>query len=474
MRQLSPAQQDELLDRLLGGEAVGFDPGEGVVVPAALVRRALAASPRVEIRGATLDGELDLRHLSSTAGAPPGLRLERCTFPGPVLLDGAHLGAVSLAHSRLPLLSGVGLECHGGVVLDGIRPLADGGECRVELAEARIGGRVGAVGAHLVALPRPQEEWRQPTFIARYALCLRSAVCRSDVMLEPGLRAEGGVRLRGCHVEGSLWLGGAALMAGEGLALQGDGLRVGGHVSMGAVEGPGGTLAPFTARGPVNLEGIQVGGALTMEGAQILPAAEVSLPGPPGPEEGKPEDESAGGAEGPPAGAPGTADEGSGANPPPYLDLRRGAIGGDLLMGPVVPRDRSDAPPIRTRCPGSVLLDGLRVGGGMVLQSLLVQAPGGGGRVSGIGLETGGTSAWMWAKGHSGVTGSWGPPWTPWTWSAPGWGGPSTSCMPEWGVGGDPICPSTCGTCRWGETWESPTAGSGAMSASSAPGWVDR
>ena len=412
MRQLSPAQQDELLDRLVGGDAVEFDPSEGVVVPAALVRKALATSARVEIRGATLDGELDLRHLSPAGGTAPGLRLERCTFPGPILLDGAHLGALSLAHSRLPLLSGVGLECNGRVVLDGIRPLADGGECRVELAEARIGGRVSAVGAHLVALPRPQKEWRQPTFIARYALCMRSAVCRSDVMLEPGLRAEGGVRLRRCQVEGSLWLGGATLVAGEGMALQGDGLRVGGRMSMGAVEGPG-TLALFTARGPVDLEGVQVGETLALEGAQILPATEVPLPGPPGPGEGEPVEEGAGGMEVPLAGAPGTEDEESGveegaggpevpgpAEPgatedpgdhedhPPYLDLRRGAIGGDLLMGPVVPPDRSDAPPIRTRCPGSVLLDGLRVGGGAFLQSLVVQAPGGGGRVSGIGLET--------------------------------------------------------------------------------------
>ncbi|RJQ76014.1 hypothetical protein D5S17_19230 [Pseudonocardiaceae bacterium YIM PH 21723] len=130
-----------LINSVESGEVLELD---GETVPAKAIRdllRAGSADPRgVRIRGAVIEGQLDLTDLHSTVP----LVLQDCRFTEPLLLTRAELPHLDLTGSTVPGISAVGFRCAHGAQLDKIRCTA-----RIDLANARFGGTVSFSGATL-------------------------------------------------------------------------------------------------------------------------------------------------------------------------------------------------------------------------------------------------------------------------------------------------------------------------------------
>lgn len=300
--QPGPSAEEERLRRAVGrGEAADFSGGGGPrpAIRAEVIRRLLIGLPLdpsreppgsppvagVRLVGARIvGGGLDLADVSGGgASSLPTLSLEACVFEEPIVLDDLHVRRLSLRGSRFVRLSARGLIADGRVDLsdvassagaagdgpapegdgpaleaDGPAPAADGdtaadlpAPCEADFSGARLGGGLVAAGTALAAdsagaLP---DRGDPSSTGASYALRLRAAVLRGDLLLQPGFTAVGGVDLQNATIHGDVWAEGADLRGRDQNGLRAQGLRVTGNVALRREARPDGSVRPFRAEG---------------------------------------------------------------------------------------------------------------------------------------------------------------------------------------------------------------------------------
>jgi hypothetical protein len=185
----------------------------------------------------------------------------RFTATGQVRLPAAHIGGqLTFSGAQLSNEDGTALNADGLVVdqhvfcsvMGGHRFTASG---EVRLLVAHIGGQLTFSGARL-------SNERGPALHADGLVVDQDAFF--GVEGEHRLTAKGEVRLLSAHIGGQLTFSGAHLSNEHGPALNADGLAVDQHVYC-TVEGG----HRFIATGGVDLQGAQIGGAVTFVGAQL-------------------------------------------------------------------------------------------------------------------------------------------------------------------------------------------------------------
>jgi hypothetical protein len=276
----------------------------------------LAADPDphgVRLRGARIEGILDLEDLTSTVaieltecflpdgvvarraslpaatiqrcwlGHPsqPPLIADRLTTPllvltqstvaahsedGAVRLEGAHLGqlkadAAAFTNDKGPALFADDLSVDRGVSLTGAFTATGAGKLgAVRLVGIHIGGQLNCPGATLTNMTGP-------------ALVADNLNVDGPVFFSDGFKATGAVRLVGAHIGGQLNLTAATLTSPEGPALNADNLNVGQSLLAGfrivfyCVEGFNATGAGEL--GAVNLLGARIGGQVNFRAATL-------------------------------------------------------------------------------------------------------------------------------------------------------------------------------------------------------------
>lgn len=240
----------------------------------------------LSIAGARIIGTLDLQH----ARIKSALILRDCYFDESPDLSEARAVSVCLAGSRLPSLTGYGLQVEGDIDRRGVN------SGRIDLFGAHIAGRFWLQAAELhspgggPALNAPdltvdggmycrglQADGGINIYGATIGSTLelreaRLASPAGDALRAPGLAvrfdmdcsaciATGRVDMFGAQVGGQLWLGAARLSSGDSdWALSAPLLKVGGGVYCNA---------GFSATGGVNLFGAAIGSMLDFAGATL-------------------------------------------------------------------------------------------------------------------------------------------------------------------------------------------------------------
>jgi len=273
-----------------------------------LTEEAARVAPRgVRLRGAWLDGPLDLARVGAMQPFAPALEMLACTGPGAGGLEldlrEAALLSLDLSGSRLASLIGAGLHLAGTLRLDALR--FGGGEAPdILLSNAIVEGPVSLSGPQTPALPEPAgtlslEAARiggdlHVANLALDRLMLANADLGATLRIGPGAaighvgaepktalmadglrvrgdvfisgdktRIEGTARLLGADIGGQLSVGGgAALVCPEGVALSADGASVKGDVFISGDK----TRIEGTAR----LLGADIGGQLSIRGGAAL------------------------------------------------------------------------------------------------------------------------------------------------------------------------------------------------------------
>jgi hypothetical protein len=217
-------------------------------------------SPGVRIKGARIDGALDLTDCS----ALPALSLEACVIPDAMTLEHAELARLSLRDSAVTTLKANAVRIAGPFDIMGVTALVVGEPAWVWAPGAQIGGDVLARGAKLMA-PAPRPTAEIPRGQRRFALNLRNATIEGSVFLVDEFAAQGGVNLESARISGALNCRGATFVAGEGAALRARGASFGDAVTLG--EG-------FLASGEINLEGVSVHGDVRLSEGRFEGAAQ--------------------------------------------------------------------------------------------------------------------------------------------------------------------------------------------------------
>ncbi|HEV7860148.1 MAG TPA: hypothetical protein VGO91_16145, partial [Pyrinomonadaceae bacterium] len=214
--------------------------------PAAPITRHTITSSGVRVRGARIEGVLDL---SDCAGRDGNgcfpLLLEDCILTGEdegayqdpsarpqPTLDARHaiLSRLSLKNCRAGFIDLTDAELLGDLELDGLKALSEGGQCRVEAKNTRIDGSIKASTVNLNL--RQARIDKSETTPADYALALGGAEIAGSVLLRPGFVADGGVSIINAHIKGDLWADGAHLIAQGNYALHGQFAHVDGVLGL--------------------------------------------------------------------------------------------------------------------------------------------------------------------------------------------------------------------------------------------------
>jgi hypothetical protein len=240
-------------------------------------------TPGVRVKGARIEGALDLTDCSGAGGAGlPALSLDGCDAPEPIDLSHARLARVTLRRCRLRLLTAVETRIDGELALTEVKPFgAPGAETfSADLTGARVGGALRATGAVFA---------RAPNAIDAVVLKLDGAEIGGDVYLDHGFEAFGAVSLAGARVGGALRCEDAHLLNrqedAKGAALIARGAHVKGDVRLGKLKAEGAVdLAGARIDGDIDLaQGLlrnEMGAALALTnaciGGQLIGAAKIA------------------------------------------------------------------------------------------------------------------------------------------------------------------------------------------------------
>lgn len=192
----------------------------------------------LHIIGARITGRLDLRHARITRA----LLVEGCYFDESIDLTGAQAPWLALLECCASAVVASGVRVDGDLDLSGLRAR------RVELAGARVGGRLTLNGALLGKVGQS------------YALNASGLSAGGGLFCNAGFVAEGGVNLYGASVGATLEFSGATLTSSDGSALRAPGLIVDADVIM-----SGG----FSSVGVIDLFGAQMKGQIWLNGATL-------------------------------------------------------------------------------------------------------------------------------------------------------------------------------------------------------------
>ena len=279
------ALEELLVQALLRGEWADFtqlpdfDIAQKPVVSALFLRNLLLGinpgigtlPSGVRLRGAHVEGDLDLADCSAPNAAEFGVvALEDCDLPGRIDVSNTQLTRLSIRGSRFRELWGAGATIRGDVDFRETMPFPDPVEAiaYIRLRAARIGGDVWGRGASLTA---PSYVPRGLTMVPP-ALQLWMAKIDGSGNFELGFKASGSLNFQGAIVGGSLDFRGARLSNPGGLALDAEGIQVGGEVR----------FSPdnenrFEADGEMSLLKARIGTDLRFHGARLSNAGGYAL-----------------------------------------------------------------------------------------------------------------------------------------------------------------------------------------------------
>ncbi|QGF23519.1 hypothetical protein [Raineyella fluvialis] len=227
---------------------------------AAFLDRGFCAVGQVRAHGATVRGQLNMTGAALTALGGDALVLDRASIGGGVFLDrGFRATGTVRAH---------GMTSSGELNMTGAALTALGGDALV-LDRASIGGGVfldrgfrtkGRVRAHGAMIAGQLNMSGATLAGAGDALVLDGATIGSGVFLDAGFRASGQVRLHTTTIAGQLNMSGATLTGGGRDALVLDRVSIGGGVFLDA---------GFRATGQVRAIGAKITGQLALTGATL-------------------------------------------------------------------------------------------------------------------------------------------------------------------------------------------------------------
>ncbi len=209
----------------------------------------LVKAPGVRVRGARIDGALDLTECS----ALPALSLDQCEIAEPISLAGAEIARVALTRCRLSGLAADGVRIAGALDLSHAAALGAPGRetLRVSLPRARIGADLRLTGAKL-----SRGDSTEP------ALMLDGAEIGGHLRLDGGFEAFGAVDMAYANIGGAVLAEGASLLNrsedAKGRALSARGASIGADVRFGA---------KFKAEGECDLAAARIGGDFDCAGA---------------------------------------------------------------------------------------------------------------------------------------------------------------------------------------------------------------
>src|SRR5262249_45985578 len=127
----------EVIARTARGEIAAFDASERPTISADFLRHLLLGLPAtpepwpvrlpgVRVRGACIEGVLDLSSCAGPNGAGlPALTLEACDIAAPIDLTDARLARFSLRGSRIGEVRARGLRIDGSLDIGGVSPAGD-------------------------------------------------------------------------------------------------------------------------------------------------------------------------------------------------------------------------------------------------------------------------------------------------------------------------------------------------------------
>ena len=238
----------------------------------------------VQILNVVVKGNLDLRNARAPAGgASNTLKLEACVLIGDGLEwdDPRKRPAFDACHSHMSRLSLI--ECkiteihissavlEGDLILDGILPLAEDGECWVRARGIRVGGSVTASRAQLRAPKECAPYWSDRS--SRYALDLHQARIGGSLELRRGFTADGGLTMDRATIGGDLMADGATLQAvvhenpnHKDVCLRAQGAQIQGAVYLNCHPV---TNKPFKAQGRLDFGYTRIGGGVVLMGARL-------------------------------------------------------------------------------------------------------------------------------------------------------------------------------------------------------------
>jgi hypothetical protein len=208
----------------------------------------LVRTPGVRIKGARIEGALDLTDCSGAGGAGlPALALDSCDVPEAIDVRHARLARLTLRDCRLRQVVAVDAIVEGELSVKGAKPFgAPGAETlSVNVSGARIYGDLCASGA---TLSRAVDG--DPA-----VLIADGAQIDGDVLLDAGFEALGAVSLASVRVAGALKCDSGQFFNrsedARSAALIVRGARIGGDVRLGE---------KLKAEGAVDLSGAEIGG----------------------------------------------------------------------------------------------------------------------------------------------------------------------------------------------------------------------
>jgi hypothetical protein len=265
---LSP-HEHFVVERTRAGEVADFSPmaGPGGVKPpvrAGFLRKLMLGldeswavrTPGVRIKGARIEGALDLTDCSGAGGAGlPALALVECDIPELVDVSHARLARLSLRGSKLARLVAVETEIGGEVDLCDVAPLGgDGHETlTAKLRGLRVDGDVLARGAKFARAVESDDD----------ALMLQSAEIAGSVFIDGGFESFGCVWLNNARIGGTLSGEGAQLLnrsdSASGQALNADGAEIGAVILRGK----------FKAEGEVRFASARIARDMDLSAAQF-------------------------------------------------------------------------------------------------------------------------------------------------------------------------------------------------------------
>ena len=266
---LSP-HEHFVMERTRLGEVADFTPmagpgGAKPAVRAGFLRKLLLRidpnwlvhSPGVRLRGARIDGALDLTDCSGAGGAGlPALALVECEIGEPIDVSHARLARLSLKGSRLARLLAIEAQIDGELDLSGAAPLGPPGAetLTAQMRGLRIDGDFIARGAKFARAIESDEP----------ALAFDGADIAGAAHFDGGFETFGCVSFAGARIEGVLNCDGAQFLNRKddagGQALNADGATLGAVVLTGK----------FKAEGEVRFVGARVARDVDLCGGAIL------------------------------------------------------------------------------------------------------------------------------------------------------------------------------------------------------------
>lgn len=181
-------------------------------------------TPGVRLKGAKIEGALDLTDCSGAGGAGlPALALVECDLPDLVDVSHARLARFSLKGSRFVRLVAIEVQVDGELDLCDVAPLGAPGleALTAKLRGARIDGDVLARGAKFARAVESDDD----------ALMLQGAEIAGNLLIDQGFEAFGCVWMQNARIVGGMSCEGATLLNrtedGLGEALNADACEIG-------------------------------------------------------------------------------------------------------------------------------------------------------------------------------------------------------------------------------------------------------